>query len=35
MVDGVAHPPAPVQCETGVYVEPMHDVAPQATLALA
>ena len=32
---GVAHEPAPVQCETGVYVAPMHDAVPQATLALA
>jgi hypothetical protein len=32
---GVAQAPAPVQCETGVYVEPVHDAVPQDTLALA
>jgi hypothetical protein len=31
LVVGVAHVPVPVQCETGVYVEPLHEAAPHAT----
>lgn len=31
----VAQLPVPVQCETAVYVEPVHEAAPHATLTLA
>ena len=30
-----AHVPLPVQCDTGVAVEPVHDAVPHATLASA
>jgi hypothetical protein len=31
LVAGAAQLPVPVQCETGVYVEPVHEAAPHAT----
>ena len=31
---GVAQVPVPVQCETGVKVEPEHEAAPHETLVL-
>jgi hypothetical protein len=30
-VPGVAHPPAPSQCETGENVDPVHDAVPHET----